>query len=35
VLVSDPSRAERVLGWKAERTVEDSIRSAERFLARG
>jgi UDP-glucose-4-epimerase GalE len=34
VLVADASRAERFLGWKAERTLEDSIRSAERFLAR-
>lgn len=34
VLVADPSRAERALGWKAERTLEDSIRSAERFLVR-
>ena len=35
LLVADASRAERALGWKAERTLEDSIRSAERFLARG
>jgi len=33
-LVADPSRAEKVLGFKAERTLEDSIRSAERFLSR-
>jgi UDP-glucose-4-epimerase GalE len=31
-LVADATRAERVLGWKAERSLEDSIRSAERFL---
>jgi UDP-glucose-4-epimerase GalE len=34
VLVADASRAERVLGWKAERTLEDSIRTAARFLER-
>ena len=33
VLVADARRAEEVLGWKAERTLEDSIRSAARFLA--
>jgi UDP-glucose-4-epimerase GalE len=33
-LVADASRAERALGWKAERTLEDSIRSAARFLSR-
>ena len=33
-LVADPSRAEKVLGFKTERSLEDSIRSAARFLAR-
>lgn len=33
-LVADPSRAAKVLGFKAERTLEDSIRSAARFLSR-
>jgi len=33
-LLADPSRAEAVLGFRAERSLEDSIRSAARFLAR-
>ncbi len=33
-LVADPSRAATVLGFKTERTLEDSIRSAARFLER-
>ncbi len=33
-LVADPARAAKVLGFKTERTLADSIRSAARFLAR-
>jgi UDP-glucose-4-epimerase GalE len=33
-LLADPSRAEKTLSFKTERTLEDSIRSAARFLAR-
>jgi len=33
-LVAATERAEKALGFKAERTLEDSIRSADRFLAR-
>jgi UDP-glucose-4-epimerase GalE len=34
-LVADPSLAAKVLGFRATRTLEDAIRSADRFLARG
>jgi UDP-arabinose 4-epimerase len=33
-LVADPSRAAKLLGFKTERTLEDAIRSAARFLER-
>jgi UDP-arabinose 4-epimerase len=33
-LVADPSRATTVLGFRAERTLEDAVRSQARFLAR-
>jgi UDP-arabinose 4-epimerase len=33
-LVADPSRAAKALGFKTERSLDDAIRSAERFLAR-
>jgi UDP-glucose-4-epimerase GalE len=32
ILLADTSRAERALGFRAERTLEDSIRSAARFF---
>jgi len=31
-LVADPSQAERVLGWKAKRSLEDCVRSAWKFM---
>ena len=31
VLCADPSKAERILGWKAERTIGDMCADAWRF----
>jgi UDP-glucose-4-epimerase GalE len=31
-LVADPSRAQRLLGWRAKRDLDDMVRSAWRFL---
>jgi UDP-glucose 4-epimerase len=30
-LLSDPSRAEKLLGWKATRSLEDMVSSAWKF----
>ena len=34
IYFSNPEKAERELGWKAERTIEDMCRDAWRFAAR-
>lgn len=33
-LVADPSRAEKVLGWKAKRSLDDIVRTAWNWMAR-
>ena len=35
VLVADPSRAEKTLGFRTERSLEEAVRSHLRFLERG
>jgi len=34
VLVADPSKAEKVLGWKAKRSLEQCVSTAWRWMQR-